>query len=232
MTQVSRWHHNHEKLPSMQRVKWNFLFQELLNWTWTICRCRRSGLVPATWNRSLTFQWDTPPSRLCPCLNRKDSEVSGLSIMKWMGCENWLWVVSLCCIVLSSHIVAIIPNNILFLSMDIAHGYTSSGIHGKPGKSLKKFHALKNHGIWKHLNIHGKFMEFCEIMTKPPVARKLAAGHLCVRQLVFWLLVVSSFIYFKMHAWSIKHFVFAAFHIYAQRGKVAAKWEGWSLCIK
>ena len=35
-----------------------------------------------------------------------------------------------------------------------------------------------------------------------PVARKLAVGHLCVRQLVFWLLVVSSFNYFKMHAWS------------------------------
>ena len=39
-------------------------------------------------------------------------------------------------------------------------------------------------------------------MTKPPVARKLAVGHLCVRQLVFWILVVSSFNYFKMHAWS------------------------------
>ena len=39
-------------------------------------------------------------------------------------------------------------------------------------------------------------------MTKPPVARKLAVGHLCVRQLVFWLLVVSGFNYFKMHAWS------------------------------
>ena len=39
-------------------------------------------------------------------------------------------------------------------------------------------------------------------MTKPPVARKLAVSHLCVRQLVFWLLVVSSFNYFKMHAWS------------------------------
>ena len=37
---------------------------------------------------------------------------------------------------------------------------------------------------------------------KPPVARKLAVGHLCVRQLVFWLLVVSSFNNFKMHAWS------------------------------
>ena len=35
---------------------------------------------------------------------------------------------------------------------------------------------------------------------KPPVARKLAVGR--VRHLVFWLLVVSSFYYFKMHTWS------------------------------
>ena len=45
-------------------------------------------------------------------------------------------------------------------------------------------------------------------MTKPPVARKLAVG-----QLVFWLLVVSSLNYFKMHAWStsmllLLHFAF------------------------
>ena len=39
-------------------------------------------------------------------------------------------------------------------------------------------------------------------MTKPPVARKLAVRHLCVRQLVFWLMVILSFNYFKMHAWS------------------------------
>ena len=39
-------------------------------------------------------------------------------------------------------------------------------------------------------------------MTKPPEARYLAVRHLCVRQLVFWLLVVSSFNYLKMHAWS------------------------------
>ena len=39
-------------------------------------------------------------------------------------------------------------------------------------------------------------------VTKPPVARKLAVGHLYVQQLVFWPLVVSSFNYFKMHAWS------------------------------
>ena len=39
-------------------------------------------------------------------------------------------------------------------------------------------------------------------MIKPPVTRKLAVGHLHVRQLVFWLLVVSSFNYFKMLAWS------------------------------
>ena len=37
---------------------------------------------------------------------------------------------------------------------------------------------------------------------KPPIARKLAVEYLGVRQLVFWLLVVSSFNYFKMHAWS------------------------------
>ena len=37
---------------------------------------------------------------------------------------------------------------------------------------------------------------------KPPVARKLAVRHFCVRQLVFWLLVVLSFNYFQMHAWS------------------------------
>ena len=36
---------------------------------------------------------------------------------------------------------------------------------------------------------------------KPPVAIKQAVRHLSVRQLVFWLLVVSSFNYFKMHAW-------------------------------
>ena len=28
----------------------------------------------------------------------------------------------------------------------------------------KKFHAGKNHGIWKSLNNHGKIMEFCEII--------------------------------------------------------------------
>ena len=37
-------------------------------------------------------------------------------------------------------------------------------------------------------------------MTKPPVARKLAVRHTSVGQLVFKLLLVSSFNYFKMHA--------------------------------
>ena len=37
---------------------------------------------------------------------------------------------------------------------------------------------------------------------KPPVARKQAVGHCCVRELIFWLPVASSLIYFKMHAWS------------------------------
>ena len=63
---------------------------------------------------------------------------------------------------------------------------------------------------------------------KPSVARKLAVRHLCGRQLDFWLMVVSSFDYFKMYAWSVyKHAVVAAFRIYVQGGKDAAKREGW-----
>ena len=37
---------------------------------------------------------------------------------------------------------------------------TSSGNHGKPGKSLKKFHAWKNHGIWKTWIIMEKSWNF------------------------------------------------------------------------
>ena len=55
---------------------------------------------------------------------------------------------------------------------------TSSGHHGKPGKSPKKFHALKNHGIlkkaeksWKKRGILWNYL------TKPQVARKLAVRH-------------------------------------------------------
>ena len=70
-------------------------------------------------------------------------------------------------------------------------------------------------------------------MTKPPVARKLAVRHLCVQQLVFWLLVVSTFNYFKMYAWSVyEHAVVAAFSIYAQHGEDAAERGGWRPCIK
>ena len=70
-------------------------------------------------------------------------------------------------------------------------------------------------------------------MTKSPVARKQAVRHLCVRQLVFWLLVVSSFNYFFQNAYMVyKHAVVAAFRIYAQCGEVAAKRGGWSLCIR
>ena len=47
-----------------------------------------------------------------------------------------------------------------------------------------------------------KSWNFLKQFNEPPVARKLAVGHLCVRQLVFWLLVVPTFNYFKMHAWS------------------------------
>ena len=65
-------------------------------------------------------------------------------------------------------------------------------------------------------------------LTKSPVARKLA-----VRHLVFWLLVVSNFNYFKMYAWSVyKNAVVAAFCIYAEHGEDAAKRGGWGPCIK
>ena len=58
---------------------------------------------------------------------------------------------------------------------------------------------------------------------KPPVARKLAVGHMCPLA-SFRLLVVSSFNYFKMFAWSVyKYAVVTAFCIYAQSGKGAAK---------
>ena len=77
----------------------------------------------------------------------------------------------------------------------------------------------KSWETWKTTKInsmHGKIMEFKKTnwiimekswnlwnnLMKSPVARKLAVGHLCVRQLVFSLLVVSSFKKFKMHAWS------------------------------
>ena len=56
-------------------------------------------------------------------------------------------------------------------------------------------------------------------MTKPPVARKLAAGHTSVQQL------------FQNACMVYKHAVVAGFRIYAQRGEVAAKRGGWSLHI-
>ena len=66
-------------------------------------------------------------------------------------------------------------------------------------------------------------MEFCEvILRKPPVARKLAVRHVCVRQLVFWLLVVSAKL-FQNACMVYKHAVVAVFHIYAQRGEDVAK---------
>ena len=61
-------------------------------------------------------------------------------------------------------------------------------------------------------------------MTKPPIARKLAVGHLGVRQLVFWLLVVSSFDYFKMHPWSTSMLLLhSAFML--SMVKLVLKWE-------
>ena len=66
---------------------------------------------------------------------------------------------------------------------------TSSGNHGKPGKSLKKS------------SMHGKIME----LEKTSIIMEKSwnfVKDLRVRQLVFWLLLVSSSNYFKMHAWS------------------------------
>ena len=62
-------------------------------------------------------------------------------------------------------------------------------------------------------------------MKEPPVARKLAVGHLCVRQLGFWLLVVSSFNYFQNPCMVYRHAVITAFRIYTQHSEDAAKGE-------
>ena len=70
-------------------------------------------------------------------------------------------------------------------------------------------------------------------IDKTTSGRKLAVGLLFVRQLVFWLLMVSSFNHFKMYAWSVyEHAVVAAFRIYDQRGEDAAERGGWRPCIK
>ena len=60
----------------------------------------------------------------------------------------------------------------------------------------------------------------------PPVARKLAVGHMCPTAS---LLATGGFKfnYFKMYAWSVyKHAVVSAFCIYAQSGEDAAKRGG------
>ena len=70
-------------------------------------------------------------------------------------------------------------------------------------------------------------------MTKPPVARKLAVGHLCVLTASFLASGGFKFYFFFKNACMVyKHAVVAAFHIYAQLGEVAAKRGCWSLCIK
>ena len=63
-------------------------------------------------------------------------------------------------------------------------------------------------------------------MTKPPVARKLAvptASFLASGGFKFYLFQNACMVY--------RHAVVAAFHIYAQRGEVDVKSEGWNLCI-
>ena len=67
---------------------------------------------------------------------------------------------------------------------------------------------------------------------KPPVARKLAVGHMCPTA-SFLATGCVSFNYFKLYAWSVyKHAVVAVFRIYVQGGEVAAKRGGWRQCIK
>ena len=110
---------------------------------------------------------------------------------------------------------------------------TSSENHGKPGKSLKKFHAAdawKNHGIWKNLNNHGKIIKFCEIIDKTTSSQKTSCGTL-VLQLVFWLLVVSSFNYFKMHAWSTSRLLLLHFAFMLSVVKLLLKGEFWGCAL-
>ena len=93
---------------------------------------------------------------------------------------------------------------------------TSSGNNGKPGKSRKKVPCMeKSWNLKRPWIIMENHWILWNNLTKPPVTRKLAVRHthcvcltasflatdgLCVWQLVFWLLVVSSFNQFKMHS--------------------------------
>ena len=70
-------------------------------------------------------------------------------------------------------------------------------------------------------------------MTKPPVARKLVVGHLCVCPTASFLATGGfKFQLFQNACMFYKHAAVAAFRIYAQGGESAAKRGGWSLCIK
>ena len=60
-------------------------------------------------------------------------------------------------------------------------------------------------------------------MIKPPVARKLAVGHMCLTA-SFLATGRVSFNYLKLYAWFVyKHAVVAAFRIHAQGVEDAAK---------
>ena len=58
------------------------------------------------------------------------------------------------------------------------------------------------HAFWNNQNL------------KPPVARKLAVGHASVRQLVFWLLVVSSNYFTKFHDYSMNTMIFPCMELF------------------
>ena len=72
----------------------------------------------------------------------------------------------------------------------------------------------------------------CRTLVKQPVARKLAVGHLCVGQLVFRLLVVSSFNYFNMHAWSTSMLLLLHSAFMLSEVKMLLKGEVLRSCIK
>ena len=105
---------------------------------------------------------------------------------------------------------------------------TSSGNHGKPGKSLKNpcmeksWNLLKpeysweNHGIWWNN------------LKKPPVARHTIFLATSVQHLVFCLLVVQVLIISKCMHGLQECSVVAAFCIYAQHGEDASKRGGWN----
>ena len=85
-------------------------------------------------------------------------------------------------------------------------------------------------------------MEFCELFNettscqktsvKPPVARKLAVGHMCPTASVLATGGFKFYLFQNVCMSVYKHAVVAAFCIYAQSSEDAAKRGGSRQCIK